>query len=62
MCIIAIVRKDRKKIEVRKERDQNRREKNQDGFEKLQDDVTFGDIVHRPPEITSAPRKALQVS
>jgi hypothetical protein len=33
-------------------------EKNQDDFERFQDNVKFGETVHAPPTIRSLPRKA----
>jgi hypothetical protein len=33
-------------------------EKNQDDFERFQDNVKFGEIVHAPPAIKTLPRKA----
>jgi hypothetical protein len=50
-------RNERKKQKLREVK-KAKLEKNQDDFERFQDKVKFGEIVHAPPAIKTRPRKA----
>jgi hypothetical protein len=50
--------KNERKKQKLKEMKKVKLEKNQDDFERFQDNVKFGEIVHAPPAIKTLPRKA----
>jgi hypothetical protein len=50
--------KNERKKQKLKEMNKLKLEKNRDDFERFQDKVRFGEIVHAPPTIKALPRKA----